>query len=56
MRQIESDLILTIPPELPPDMRAIWQFAVMHAQFKTLCLAHGIRLLRPAIVGYPAYR
>src|SRR5688572_4849457 len=36
---LEPDLMLTPPAELPVDMRAIWSMAVMHAQFKTLCLA-----------------
>src|SRR5438876_8420626 len=35
----EPDLLLTPPLHLPTDMRAVWTFAVMHAQFKTLCLA-----------------
>jgi hypothetical protein len=34
----EFDL-LTLPTELPADMRSVWSMAVMHARFKTLCLA-----------------
>jgi 3-hydroxy-5-methyl-1-naphthoate 3-O-methyltransferase len=45
--------LLTLPPELPPDMRSVWSMAVMHAQFKTLCLALELGVVT-RLAGAPA--
>src|SRR4051812_28778600 len=45
--------LLTLPPELPTDMRSIWSMAVMHAQFKALCLALELGVVT-RLAGAPA--